>query len=119
MYEIIQADNLKYYVEDFASLLMDVNVLKKTIEKFLREDIGSGDLTSEAILPEDLTGTAEFVSKGSFVVCGIETVAVPVFLPQALHPNHQRHKIFVEFKPPDARLNHTDWNFDHQPSKDD
>ena len=61
---------------------MDVNILKKTIEKFLREDIGSGDLTSEAILPEDLAGTAEFVSKGSFVVCGIETVAALVFKTQ-------------------------------------
>ena len=61
---------------------MDLNILKKTIEKFLREDIGSGDLTSEAILPEDLAGTAEFVSKGSFVVCGIETVAALVFKTQ-------------------------------------
>jgi len=58
---------------------MDVNILKKAIEKFLQEDIGSGDLTSEATLPEDLTGTAEFVAKGSFVVCGIETVAPLVF----------------------------------------
>ena len=57
---------------------MDVNILKKAIGKFLQEDIGSGDLTSEATLPEDLTGTAEFVAKGSFVVCGIETVA-PLF----------------------------------------
>jgi nicotinate-nucleotide pyrophosphorylase (carboxylating) len=61
---------------------MDVNILKKAIEKFLQEDIGSGDLTSEATLPEDLTGTAEFVSKGSFVVCGIETVAPLVFKTQ-------------------------------------
>lgn len=58
---------------------MDVNVLKKAIEKFLHEDIGSGDLTSEATLSPDQTGTAEFVAKGSFVVCGIETVAPLVF----------------------------------------
>ena len=61
---------------------MDVNILKKAIEKFLQEDIGSGDLTSEATLPEDLTGTAEFVAKGSFVLCGIETVAPLVFKTQ-------------------------------------
>ena len=61
---------------------MDVNILKKAIGKFLQEDIGSGDLTSEATLPEDLTGTAEFVAKGSFVVCGIETVAPLVFKTQ-------------------------------------
>ena len=61
---------------------MDVNILKKAIEKFLQEDIGSGDLTSEATLPEDLTGTAEFVAKRSFVLCGIETVAPLVFKTQ-------------------------------------
>jgi nicotinate-nucleotide pyrophosphorylase (carboxylating) len=61
---------------------MDTNLLKKAIEKFLHEDIGSGDLTSEATLPPDQAGTAEFVAKGSFVVCGIETVASLVFKTQ-------------------------------------
>lgn len=61
---------------------MDSNILKKAIERFLQEDIGSGDLTSEAILTPDQGGTAEFVAKGSFVVCGIETVAALVFKTQ-------------------------------------
>jgi nicotinate-nucleotide pyrophosphorylase (carboxylating) len=61
---------------------MDVNVLKKIIEKFLCEDIGSGDLTSEATIAKEQTGTAEFVAKGYFVVCGIETVASLVFKTQ-------------------------------------
>ena len=61
---------------------MDVNVLKKYIEKFLHEDIGSGDLTSEAILEAEQAGMAEFVAKGSFVVCGIETFASLVFKTQ-------------------------------------
>ena len=61
---------------------MDVNVLKKYIEKFLHEDIGSGDLTSEAILDAEQAGMAEFVAKGSFVVCGIETFASLVFKTQ-------------------------------------
>ena len=58
---------------------MDINILKKAIEKFLHEDIGSGDITTEATLPPDQTGTAEFVAKGSFIVCGIGTVASLVF----------------------------------------
>jgi len=61
---------------------MDLNILKKAIEKFLHEDIGSGDLTSEATLSPDETGTAEFVAKGSFVVCGVETIAPLVFKTQ-------------------------------------
>ena len=44
---------------------MDVNILKKVIEQFLHEDIGSGDITSEATLPPDQIGTAEFIAKGS------------------------------------------------------
>jgi len=61
---------------------MDLNVLKKSIERFLHEDIGTGDLTSEATLTEDQTGTAELVAKESFVVCGIETIAPLVFKTQ-------------------------------------
>src|SRR5210317_768646 len=61
---------------------MDINIVKKNIEKFLHEDIGSGYLTSEATLPPDQTGTAIFVAKESFVVCGIETVAPLVFTTQ-------------------------------------
>jgi nicotinate-nucleotide pyrophosphorylase (carboxylating) len=61
---------------------MDINTLKKAIEKFLHEDIGSGDLTSEAILDAEQAGIAEFVAKGSFVVCGIETFASLVFKTQ-------------------------------------
>ena len=61
---------------------MDVNVLKKAIERFLHEDIGSGDLTSEATLPPEQNGAAEFVAKDSFVVCGMKTVASLVFQTQ-------------------------------------
>ena len=61
---------------------MDTNLLKKAIEKFLHEDIGSGDLTSEATLQPEQVGTAEFIAKGSFIVCGIETVAGLVFKTQ-------------------------------------
>jgi nicotinate-nucleotide pyrophosphorylase (carboxylating) len=61
---------------------MDLNVLKKAIEKFLHEDIGSGDLTSEGTLSPDQEGTGEFIAKESFMVCGIETVAPLVFTTQ-------------------------------------
>lgn len=61
---------------------MDLNVLKKNIERFLHEDIGSGDLTSEATLPPEQHGTAEFIAKESFVACGMETVASQVFKTQ-------------------------------------
>ena len=58
---------------------MDSLVLKQAIENFLLEDIGSGDITSEAIFSPDQSGAAEFVAKGFFVVCGMEQVAAQVF----------------------------------------
>jgi len=61
---------------------MDINTLKKAIKNFLHEDIGSGDLTSEATLAPDQIGIAEFVAKGSFLVCGMESVAPLVFKTQ-------------------------------------
>ena len=61
---------------------MDLNVLKKAIGKYLQEDIGSGDITSEATIGPDQMGLAEFVAKGDFVVCGIETIAPLVFTTQ-------------------------------------
>ncbi len=61
---------------------MDANALKNLIGRFLHEDIGSGDLTGEAILEPDQIGIAEFVAKESFVVCGMESVAALVFTTQ-------------------------------------
>lgn len=61
---------------------MDTNALNKIIEFFLHEDIGSGDITSEAILSPEQTGTAEFVAKENFVVCGMASVAPAVFTGQ-------------------------------------
>lgn len=45
----------------------------------LDEDVGTGDITSEAIIPASSTGTAAFVAKSPLVVCGMD-VARDVFL---------------------------------------
>lgn len=58
---------------------MDKNALHEAIRSFLREDIGRGDLTSEAIfLPED-TGRAKMVARQSFMVAGAGVIAAEVF----------------------------------------
>ena len=46
--------------------------VKKLIEKALEEDIGSGDLTTTAILTGRETGAARAVSKGDIVIGGID-----------------------------------------------
>ena len=49
-------------------------IIDTSVRRALEEDIGSGDLTSEGTLSPELKGTAEFVAKESFLVCGVEIV---------------------------------------------
>ncbi|MCB2216074.1 carboxylating nicotinate-nucleotide diphosphorylase [Desulfofustis glycolicus] len=58
---------------------MDNNLLDTILRSFLREDIGRGDLTSEAIFSPDQLGSARLVARESFLAAGIETVAARVF----------------------------------------
>ncbi|MBN2569493.1 MAG: carboxylating nicotinate-nucleotide diphosphorylase [Deltaproteobacteria bacterium] len=53
--------------------------LRRLIEDALREDIGSGDVTTMAIVKEDCVGTARAIAKSDTVVAGID-VFVEVFL---------------------------------------
>lgn len=59
---------------------MDPLHLKRTLEAFLAEDVGSGDITSEAILPRNQESLAEFVAKDNFIAAGLEEIAVQLFL---------------------------------------
>ncbi len=58
---------------------MDSNLLDATLRSFLREDIGRGDLTSEAIFPPTQSGSARLVARERFLVAGVEAVAARVF----------------------------------------
>ena len=58
---------------------MDRNLLKKLVVSFLREDIGRGDLTSEAIFASSETGTARLVARESFIAAGADRIAACVF----------------------------------------
>jgi len=58
---------------------MDYQYLRNAIRPFLAEDIGAGDLTSEAIFAPEQIGGAEFVAKADFIAAGLATVAALVF----------------------------------------
>jgi len=58
---------------------MDSNLLDATLHSFLREDIGRGDLTSEAIFPPTQCGSARLVARERFLAAGVEAVAARVF----------------------------------------
>lgn len=58
---------------------MDKNLLDELYRSFLREDIGRGDLTSEAMFSAEQTGRAEIVAREPCIVAGAETIGGRVF----------------------------------------
>ncbi len=52
---------------------------KELIKAALEEDIGSGDVTSISVIPEDKTATAKIICKDNGVLCGID-LAQEIFL---------------------------------------
>ena len=49
------------------------------IGEFLAEDLGRGDITTQACVPPDVSGIGRFLAKEDLVICGLE-VAEAVFL---------------------------------------
>ena len=47
------------------------HLIGKLIEEALFEDIGPGDITSEAVIPEEATSTAEIIAKQDMVLAGV------------------------------------------------
>jgi nicotinate-nucleotide pyrophosphorylase (carboxylating) len=64
-------------------------VIRKLIEEALREDIGPGDVTSDSVIPDESSATAQIIAKQDMVLAGI-LIAREVF--HALDP-------WVQFTP--------------------
>ncbi len=62
---------------------MNISALKRDIAAFLQEDIGTGDVTSQAIFADDEQGLAFFVAKEAFICTGM-SIAELVF--QSVNP---------------------------------
>lgn len=56
------------------SILHDSTLLK-CIETALREDVGTGDITTECTVPTDLQGEGVFTAKANGILSGMETAA--------------------------------------------
>ena len=48
------------------------------LRALLREDIGTGDITSESCIPEDVNAIGRFIAKESGIICGLD-IAVQLF----------------------------------------
>jgi nicotinate-nucleotide pyrophosphorylase (carboxylating) len=58
---------------------LDRAILFSQLRSFLREDIGNGDLSSEALFSNAEEGRADLIARESFVVAGAMAVAAQVF----------------------------------------
>jgi len=54
----------------------DSGALQRLIEAALLEDVGMGDVTSEAVFPEDQQGSAAFLCKEPGIIAGLEVAAL-------------------------------------------
>jgi nicotinate-nucleotide pyrophosphorylase (carboxylating) len=75
---------------------MNPFTIREALVHFLQEDIGNGDVTSDAIFGPQQIGTAQFIAKQSFLTAGIATFASEVFqlvnpeINIETHPDGQR-----------------------------
>lgn len=58
---------------------MNQFTVRRSLKHFLMEDLGNGDVTSEAIFSPNQTATATFIAKESFLTAGIASFACEVF----------------------------------------
>jgi nicotinate-nucleotide pyrophosphorylase (carboxylating) len=58
---------------------LDTGAIMGQIGEFLAEDLGRGDITTQATVPDDARGVGRFLAKEDLIVCGLE-VAEAVFL---------------------------------------
>ena len=61
---------------------MERQALQDAIKAFLQEDIGRGDITSEAIFGEQEFGKAKLVARQDLIAAGVGSIAATVFLIQ-------------------------------------
>jgi nicotinate-nucleotide pyrophosphorylase (carboxylating) len=71
---------------------IDNSAIIAQIGEFLAEDIGRGDVTTQATVPKNVRGIGRFLSKEPMVVCGLE-VAEAVFM--HLDPEQPELEVFV------------------------
>ena len=60
--------------------LMDLTALSGLLLAAIEEDVGSGDVTSRAVVPESATALGQYVAKQELVVCGLSIAAEVVRL---------------------------------------
>lgn len=68
--------------------MLDIKEFSKIIKSALAEDIGSGDITSNLLIPEDINAELLFVSREETVVCG-------AFVPELVYKQIDKNVVAV------------------------
>jgi Nicotinate-nucleotide pyrophosphorylase len=55
---------------------MPRRIVEERLIQFIADDVGEGDVTASAIIPEDLTVKAEVIAKADGVVAGLEEATI-------------------------------------------
>lgn len=71
-------------------MMINDNILTRKIEEALQEDIGLGDITTEAIVPPHIFGKAVIIAKEEGIIAGVEVASI-VF--KLVDPNLQFNTI--------------------------
>ena len=53
---------------------LDKNLIEASVREALIEDIGTGDITTRATIPEEMTASGSFIAKMDGVICGLDVV---------------------------------------------
>ncbi|MGH3117429.1 MAG: carboxylating nicotinate-nucleotide diphosphorylase [Gaiellales bacterium] len=54
---------------------LDLSLVRAAVARFVREDVGHGDVTTGAVVPSNAVGTARIEARADFVVAGLEIAA--------------------------------------------
>ena len=69
---------LRAAVWDNRAVTLDSKTLRRTVRMALEEDLGSGDITAQAVVDQDLVARGTLLGREPLVVCGLP-VAIEVF----------------------------------------
>ena len=54
---------------------LDSNLIRTSVSEALREDVGTGDITTQATISPSLRASGKFVAKQDGVICGLQIAA--------------------------------------------
>ena len=84
--------------------LFENGYILASIAEFLSEDLGRGDITTQACVAPEVRGTGRFLAKENLVVCGLAVVSRAMAEVQYATCHQQRRAVRRDIAEPRAEL---------------